>query len=153
MTATNMSNRYFTRRAAPAVAPFLAGAIATTIAFLLLKDSFPSKVATHFTLDGTADGFSSPATAFGQYMLLFTAEAAGSVAAVFSAKAASRVRPLVVFSCALSAATTYLLVAAMQANTARDSETAQLPLYQLAMAVAVGAVTGAVGWLLSRRRA
>ncbi|WP_328876913.1 DUF1648 domain-containing protein [Streptomyces sp. NBC_00299] len=49
--------------------------VATGIAFLLLRESFPDKVATHFTVDGRADGYSSLAAAFGLYMLVFVIEA------------------------------------------------------------------------------
>ncbi|MFJ5197584.1 DUF1648 domain-containing protein [Streptomyces sp. NPDC088394] len=47
------------RRAAVLIAPFAGGALASAIAFLLLRDSFPDRVPTHFALDGTPDRFSS----------------------------------------------------------------------------------------------
>lgn len=45
------------RRTALITVPFAVGASATAIAFLLLRDSLPAPMATHFTLDGRADGF------------------------------------------------------------------------------------------------
>lgn len=63
------------RRVGWVAAPYGGGALATGIAFLLLRESFPDKVATHFTVDGRADGYSSLAAAFGLYMLVFVIEA------------------------------------------------------------------------------
>ncbi|MDX2599707.1 DUF1648 domain-containing protein [Streptomyces caniscabiei] len=63
-------------------APFATGALATVIAFLLLRDSLPAQMATHFT----PDGFSSPATALGLYMLVFAFEVVGVLAVGLSAK-------------------------------------------------------------------
>ncbi|MFF8909659.1 DUF1648 domain-containing protein [Streptomyces olivaceoviridis] len=123
------------------------------IAFLLIRDSFPDEVATHFTLDGTADGYSSPAAALGQYMLVFAIEAAGTMAAGFSTRSALKsTRSLCVFSCGLAAATAYLLIAAMRTTSGSGGHTAQLPLFQVPVAVVVGAVIGGAAWLISRRR-
>ncbi|WP_314243396.1 DUF1648 domain-containing protein [Streptomyces sp. DSM 40907] len=143
-----------TRRAALVAAPFAVGALVTSIAFLLLRDSFPDKIATHFTLDGAADGYSSPTTTLGQYMLLFVIEAVGTIAAGFSSRSAlTTARSLAVFASGLSAATAYGLVAAMRAVGVSDGHGIQLPLYQLPVAIAVGVAAGAVVWLASRRRA
>ncbi|MEV6575624.1 DUF1648 domain-containing protein [Streptomyces sp. NPDC051577] len=142
------------RRAALVAAPFAVGALATSIAFLLLRDSFPDKVATHFTLGGAADGYSSPITTLGQYALLFVIEAVGTMAAGFSSRSAlTTVKSLAVFASGLSAATAYALIAAMRAVSDSDGHDTQLPLYQLPVAIAVGAAASAVVWLVSRRRA
>ncbi|CAM5548292.1 hypothetical protein SCANM63S_07161 [Streptomyces canarius] len=135
-------------------APFAGGALASVIAFLLIRDSFPDKVTTHFTLDGTADGYSSPVAALGQYMLVFAIEAAGTMAAGFSTRSALKsTRSLCVFSCGLAAATAYLLIAAMLTASGSGGHTAQLPLFHLPVAVVVGAAVGGAAWLISRRRA
>ena len=56
-------------------------------------------MATHFTPDGTADGFSSPATAIGLYMLAFAFEVVGVLAVGLSTKSAlSTTRLLVVLA-------------------------------------------------------
>ncbi|MFF6977407.1 DUF1648 domain-containing protein [Streptomyces sp. NPDC008343] len=141
------------RRVAWMAAPFAGGALATGIAFLLLRSSFPDKVATHFTLDGTADGYSSPAAALGLFMLVFVIEAVGTVAAGFSSKSALTARPLGAFSIGLSAATAYILIAVMWATSGSDGRTPELPLFQLAVGIVVGAALGAAAWLISRRRA
>jgi hypothetical protein len=141
------------RTAALVTAPFAAGASATVIAFLLLKNSFPDRVATHFTLDGTADGFSSPTAALGLYMLMFAAEAVGIAAAGLSAKSVMATpRSLCTFACGLSGATTYLLVVTMRASSDTNGRSMQLPVYQLAAALAVGAAVAGAAWLISRRR-
>lgn len=135
-------------------APFAGGALASVIAFLLIRDSFPDKVATHFTLDGTADGYSSPAAALGQYMLVFAIEAVGTIAAGFSTRSALKsTRSLCVFSYGLAAATAYVLIAAMWTTSGSDGHTVQLPLFHLPVAVVVGGVIGGAAWLISRRRA
>lgn len=154
MFTTRTAPAGLARRMALVTAPFAGGVLATVIAFLLMRDSFPDKVATHFTLDGTADGHSSPAAALGQYMLVFAIEAVGTIAAGFSARSALKsTRSLCVFSCGLAAATAYLLIAAMWTTSNSDGHTAQLPLFQLPVAVVVGASIGAAAWLISRRRA
>lgn len=154
MSTTRTTPTGLARRVGLVTAPSAGGALATVIAFLLFQDSFPDKVATHFTLDGTADGYSSPATALGLYMLTFAIEAVGTIAAAFSARSApTTTRSLCTFSCGLAAATTYLLIATMWSASDSDGRTAQLPLYQLPVAVAVGAAIGAATWLISRRRA
>ncbi|GAA0336244.1 DUF1648 domain-containing protein [Streptomyces blastmyceticus] len=142
-----------TRRGALAVIPLALGAIATSIAFLLLRGSLPGKVATHFTLSGTADGFSSPATALGQYMLVFGIEAVGALAVVFSVKPTrTSARAITVFSSALAAGTAYLLIAAMEANADSNGPKVQLPIYQLVVALAVSVAIGAGAWYVARRR-
>ncbi|WP_179851098.1 DUF1648 domain-containing protein [Streptomyces sp. TLI_55] len=154
MSTTHTTPTGLARRVGLVTGPFIGGALVTAIAFLLLQDSFPDKVATHFTLDGTADGYSSPGTALGLYMLVFAIEAVGIIAAAFSAKTAlTSTRSLCTFSYGLAAATTYLLIAVMWSASDSDGRTVQLPLYQLPVAVAVGAVIGAAIWLISRRRA
>ncbi|MFJ2816167.1 DUF1648 domain-containing protein [Streptomyces sp. NPDC087294] len=154
MSTTRSTSSGLARRMALVTAPFAGGALATALAFLLLRDSFPDHVATHFTLGGTADGSSSPATALGLYMLVFAVEAVGIIAAGFSAKSAlTTTRSLCTFSCGLAAATAYLLIAALWTASGSDGETSQLPLYQLPLAVAVGAAIGAAAWLTSRGRA
>jgi hypothetical protein len=141
------------RRAALVAAPFAGGALATGIAFLLLRDSFPDRIATHFTLEGTADGYSSPAAALGLYMLVFAIEAVGTIAAGFSARSAlTTTRSLSIFSTGLAAATAYILIAAMWTTSGSDGQTAQLPLVQLPVGVAVGAAAAVAAWLVSRRR-
>ncbi|MFC5219596.1 hypothetical protein [Streptomyces coerulescens] len=67
---------------------YVGGSLATGMAFLLLQDLFLDEVATHFRLDGTADGYSSPAAALGLYMLMSVIEAVGTIAAGFSARSA-----------------------------------------------------------------
>jgi hypothetical protein len=154
MSTTRTTSVGLARRMGLVAAPFAAGALATVIAFLLFRDSFPDKMATHFNLDGTADGYSSPATALGLYMLVFVVEAVGTIAAGFSARSAlTTTRSLGTFSCGLAGATAYLLVAAMWSASDSDGRTAQLPLYQLPVALAVGVAVGAAAWLISRRRA
>ncbi|MEE1942653.1 DUF1648 domain-containing protein [Streptomyces sp. TRM 70361] len=142
------------RHIASATVPFAVGAVLTVIAFLLLRDTFPERMATHFSLDGTADGFSSPPAALGQYLLLFGIEAVGGLAVAFSVRPGRRgPRPLGVFCSALAAATVYLLVATMYASSGlEDGADARLPAYQLAVAAGVGVGTGLLGRWVTRRR-
>ena len=141
------------RRAAFLIVPFAVGAFATAIAFLLLRNSLPAQMATHFTLDGTADGFTSPATALGLYMLAFAMEAVGVLAASRSAKSAlTTTRWLVALACGLATASTYLFVATMKASSHTDAKSAHLPLHQLGVATTIGAAATAAAWLVVRRR-
>lgn len=141
------------RRTALITVPFAVGALATAIAFLLLRDSLPAQMATHFTLDGRADGFTSPATALGLYMLAFATEAVGVLAATRSAKSAlTSTRPLVGLACGLAAGSSYLFVVTMKANSNTDGKSVDLPIHQLGVAVAIGAVVTGAAWLVSRRR-
>lgn len=154
MPAPQPASRRLARRIATLAAPFACGALATLIAFLLLRDSFPDKVATHFTLDGTADRYSSPSTSVGQYMLVFAIETAGAAAAGISPRLpVIATRPLWAFSVGLATATTYILVALMWSISRSDEHTIQLPFLQLPLAVASGAALGAVAWFISRKRA
>ncbi|KUL45122.1 hypothetical protein ADL12_04230 [Streptomyces regalis] len=141
------------RRTALVTVPFAAGAFATAVAFLLLRDSLPARMATHFTLDGTADGFTSPSTALGLYMLAFAMEAVGVLAAIRSAKSAlTTTRSLVALACGLAAASTYLFVVTMRASSKTDGKSADLPIHQLGVAVAIGAAVAGAAWLVSHRR-
>ncbi|MEE1748726.1 hypothetical protein [Streptomyces sp. JV184] len=140
------------RRVAWVAAPFAGGALATCIAFLLLRDSFTDDVARHFSLDGPADDYSSPGTALGLYMVVFATETVGVIAAGFSSGSAlTTTRSLGVFSIGLAAATAYVLVAVMWTTSGSDGHIAQPPLFQVAVGVVVGAVAGAAAWLVSRR--
>ncbi|MFF7551490.1 DUF1648 domain-containing protein [Streptomyces olivaceus] len=121
----------------------------TLVAFLLLRNTLPDRFATHFGLDGKADGYSSPATALGQYMLVFAVEAAGIAGAGLSIQPALRtVRVLTVFAWGLAGATTYLFIAVMGSLGGADS--AQFPLYHLALAAVVGVAVAAAAWAGSR---
>ncbi|GAA5207167.1 hypothetical protein [Streptomyces thinghirensis] len=141
------------RRAASTVTPYAVGAAATGGAFLLFKGSFADEIATHFTLDGTADGFHSPGAAFGLYLLIFGIEAAGSVAALLSIRGPRAGGSVAAFSWGLSVATAYLFVVVMQASTDLQGGAAKLPPYQLAIAVVAGLAAGGAAWLTGRRRA
>ncbi|MFJ8150300.1 DUF1648 domain-containing protein [Streptomyces sp. NPDC096094] len=140
------------RRIVSTITPYVVGAAVTGVAFLLFRGSFADEIATHFTLDGTADGFASPGAAFGLYLMIFGIEAAGSAAALLSIKGPWTGRSLAVFSWGLSAATAYLFVVVMQASTDLQGGTAQLPSYQLAIAVVAGLAAGSAAWLIGRRR-
>ncbi|UQA93122.1 DUF1648 domain-containing protein [Streptomyces halobius] len=143
------------RRILLVAAPFVAGAVAVAMTFAALHDALPSRIATHFTADGTANSFSSPGSAIAQYCLIFVIEFVGLLVAAFSIKQRTGgQRSLIVLSWALAAATAYDLIAAMQASTQTSgSQAITLPLYQLAIAVGVGVAAAAIGWLLGRRRA
>ncbi|WP_153182577.1 hypothetical protein [Streptomyces sp. E2N166] len=135
------------------VAPYAAGAAVTGGAFLLFKGSFADEIATHFTLDGAADGFHSPGVAFGLYLTIFGIEAVGSGAALLSVKGPRTGGSVGAFSWGLSAATAYFFVVVMQASTDLQGGAAELPPYQLAIAVVAGLVAGGAAWLIGRRRA
>ncbi|MFD5013813.1 DUF1648 domain-containing protein [Streptomyces chartreusis] len=154
MSANQEASTGLVRRIGWVAAPYAGGALATGIAFLLLQDSFPDKVATHFTLDGTADGYSSPATAFGLYMLVFGIEAVATIATGLSARTAfTTTRSLSTFSTGLAAATAYILIAAMWTTRDSDGSSPQLPLVHLLVGAVIGAAAGTAAWLISRRRA
>ncbi|MFE0801312.1 hypothetical protein [Streptomyces sp. NPDC058812] len=141
------------RRAASTVTPYAVGAAVTGGAFLLFKGSFADEIATHFTLDGTADGFHSPGAAFGLYLMIFGIEAAGSVTALLSIKGPRAGGSVAALSWGLSAATAYLFVVVMQASTDLQGGAAKLPPYQLAIAVVAGLAAGGAAWLIGGRRA
>ncbi|MGW4923109.1 DUF1648 domain-containing protein [Streptomyces parvulus] len=153
MTTREARRAGLARLAVSTITPYVVGAAVTAAAFLLFKGSFADEIATHFTLDGTADGFRSPGAAFGLYLLIFGIEAAGSVAALFSVKGPRAGGSVAAFSWGLSAATAYLFVVVMRASTDLGGEAASLPSYQLAVAAVVGLAVGGAAWLLARRRA
>ncbi|WP_432003386.1 hypothetical protein [Streptomyces sioyaensis] len=142
------------RRTLLVAAPFVAGAVAVALAFTALHDALPSKVATHFTADGTATSFSSPGSALAKHCLIFVIEFVGLLVAAFSIKhRTGGQRSLVVFCWALASATAYGFIADLQASTqSSGSQATSLPLYQLAIAVGVGVAVAAIVWVLSRRR-
>ncbi|MET9833965.1 DUF1648 domain-containing protein [Streptomyces sp. NPDC006385] len=142
------------RRVTLLTAPFATGALITVIAFLALRDALPDRMATHFTLDGTADGFASPSTALAQYLLMLAAEAAGVLAAGSSRRSAlTTTRALTVLACGLAAASTYLFVTGLRAGAHTSGPSADLPVHHhLGPALAVGAVVSGVAWLVSRPR-
>ena len=154
MPANHPAPTSLAQRIATLSAPFAGGALATLIAFLLLRGSFPDEVATHFTLDGTADGYSSPSAVVGQYMLVFAVEAAGTVAASFAPRLALTTnRALCAFSVGLAAATAYILIAVMWSVSRSGGPSVHLSLLQAPLALAVGAALGAAAWFISRRQA
>ncbi|MEU9489297.1 hypothetical protein AB0D83_37675 [Streptomyces decoyicus] len=142
------------RRTLLVAAPFVAGAAAVALAFAALHDALPSKIATHFTADGTATSFSSPGSAVGKYCLIFVVEFVGLLVAAFSIKhRTGGHRSLVVLCWALAAATAYGFIADMQRSTqSSGSHATSLPPYQFAIAVGVGVAAAAISWVLSRRR-
>ncbi|MEU9803338.1 hypothetical protein [Streptomyces sp. NPDC051000] len=130
------------------------GAIGTTVAFLLFRSSFAGQVATHFTLEGNANGFSSPGATLGQYLLIFLIETIGIGPALLSAKTAvTTVRALGVFAWALASATACLFVLAMWVSTGTEGRDIQLSTQQVVIAVTVGLAVAVAGWLISRERA
>ncbi|GGX56514.1 hypothetical protein GCM10010341_91300 [Streptomyces noursei] len=74
------------RRTLLVAASFVAGSAAVAIAFAALHDALPSKVAIHFTSDGTVTSFSSPGSAVARYSLIFVIEFVGLLVAAFSVK-------------------------------------------------------------------
>ncbi len=143
-----------TRLVVEATVPFAGGAVITGVAFLLFKGSLPDRIATHFTLGGSADGYSSPGTTLGQYMLLFAIQAIGALGVVFSVKAAPRAaRGLRAFCCGLAAGTAYDLIATLWVVSDSSGRNVHLPSYQWAVDVLVGAVVAAAAWFASRSRA
>ncbi|OKK14786.1 hypothetical protein AMK16_30095 [Streptomyces sp. CB00455] len=153
MTGNNKTSLAPTHRALTPIAPFAVGALATAIAFLLFRNSFTGRVATHFTLDGDANGFSSPAAALGQYMLVFLIEAVGIGAALISAKTAiTTVRALGIFAWGLASATACLFVLAMWVSTGTEGQE-RLSTQQVVIAVAVGLAVAVAGWFVARKRA
>ncbi|MFI1169211.1 DUF1648 domain-containing protein [Streptomyces sp. NPDC020801] len=137
-----------------ATAPFAGAALITVTAFLLFQGSLPDKIATHFTLGGNADRYSTPATTLGQYLLLFAIQTIGALGVVFSIKAAPRAaRGLRTFCCGLAAGTAYDLIATLWVVSDSSGRNVHLPSYQWAVDVLVGAGVAAAVWFASRSRA
>ncbi|MEU9031858.1 hypothetical protein AB0D46_30915 [Streptomyces sp. NPDC048383] len=154
MSGNNRTSLTPTRQALTLAAPFAVGAIGTTVAFLLFRSSFAGQVATHFTLEGNANGFSSPGAALGQYLLVFLIETIGIGAALVSAKTAViTVRALGVFAWGLASATACLFVLAMWVSTATEGQDMRLSIQQVVIAAGVGLAVAVAGWLISRERA
>ncbi|MFI5825305.1 DUF1648 domain-containing protein [Streptomyces rishiriensis] len=137
-----------------ATVPFAGGALITGVAFVLFKGSLPDRIATHFTLGGSADGYSSPGTTLGQYMLLFAIQALGALGMVFSIKAAPRAaRGLRTLGCGLAAGTAYDLIATLWVVSDSSGRNVHLPSYQWAVDVLVAAAVAAAVWFVSRSQA
>ncbi|MEV7276994.1 DUF1648 domain-containing protein [Streptomyces sp. NPDC093111] len=136
-------NRATTRLRLLAALPFLLALAVGPLLFALWRDRLPDRLATHFDLDGRADGFTAAAgyLVIGSALLL----ALGVGWTLF-------VRRRALWGAwATAGFTGGLLALQLRANLdVTDPAEARLRIAVLTVALAIGALAGAVGWALAR---
>ncbi|MFI8993809.1 DUF1648 domain-containing protein [Streptomyces sp. NPDC053542] len=153
-----------------AMAPFPLAAAVVATAYGVLAGRLPGTLATHFRFDGRADGFSSAggflATALGMLLvfgavfglLVLTPTAGRRTGAGRHPGAARRTNVVlgtagsaIALAYGLAGLLAYAFVATLHANAVAGGAHAatRLPLWQLAAALGVGVVAGALGRLLA----
>ncbi|MET7987631.1 MULTISPECIES: hypothetical protein [unclassified Streptomyces] len=140
------------RRCALAAGPFVVATAAYAAVFRANHERLLVRMATHFSMDGTADGFMSRHAALSSGVglivgvgLLFTVLAA-------VARKSSGVRVTVAVGAGTAVLLGYALIATVVANTGvHDPADARLPMWQVAvLLLIIGVATGALAWWLGR---
>ncbi|WP_431046158.1 DUF1648 domain-containing protein [Streptomyces sp. P1-3] len=131
--------------------PFGLAAVAALVAFAALRDRLPDPVATHFSADGGADGFSGRDGFLGTVLgVLLGAGVVFGVLTYASRTAPSAQRVLAASGCAVAALLATAFGATAWANAAADgAAVATLPGWLMAVVLAAAAAGGGLGWLLA----
>ncbi|WP_250297936.1 DUF1648 domain-containing protein [Streptomyces sp. A 4/2] len=129
------------RRVAVTGLPFLLAYVVDLVLFVRLRDRLPHRLATHFTGTGQANGTSGQLNFF----IVLTALTLGL--GLVWVLVSRGVRGLIVTGWAVAGFCCYLMAATLYANLRTSPE---LPLWQIAVAAGVAAVSAAVGRGLSR---
>ncbi|AYG80493.1 hypothetical protein DWB77_02628 [Streptomyces hundungensis] len=143
-------NRFRYRTTALAVLPFLLALAVDLVAYALLRDRLPDRLASHFTGNGQSDDTQSR----GSYLIAALALHLGLGAVwgllAYAAKPAARgLRATLAGGYATAGLVGYLLVAVLVANAdATDPARVRLPWWQIAVGAGVGALATALGLLL-----
>ena len=137
------------------IAPFIAGAAAVLVTYLLLHHALPKRIATHVGLSGP-DGYSSTGSAVASCLVVFVVEA---VLFLFKAwpddedeTTPRAMSMLAAVAWAVAAATAYLMCAMLKAAThSTDGRNVSVPVYQFVIALALGTAIVLASRILSRR--
>ncbi|MBO4257215.1 hypothetical protein [Streptomyces griseorubiginosus] len=135
--------------------PFVVGAAAVLVTYLLLRDRMPQSMAIHAG-PGGPDGYSSTGSAVASYVVVFLVEA---VLFLFKAwpddedeAMPGAMRTLAAVAWAVAAATVYLMCALLTAAThSPDGRNVTVPVYQFVIALALGAAIVLAVCILFRR--
>lgn len=136
--------------AALAALPCLVALVADAAVFAMTRRQLPDRLATHFRLDGTADGFTGRGAFLATSALLLAGFAA--VMAVLVGRATTRSGWLLVTGYAVAGLTGSLFVSVQLVNHAPhgDASAVRLSPWHLALAVMVAAACAGAGLLLAR---
>ncbi|WP_369212860.1 DUF1648 domain-containing protein [Streptomyces flavofungini] len=142
------------RRSGLTAIPFAAATATFVGLFLTRYDRLPERIATHFTGDGGADGFTDRTTALwtgGGLLvglgLLFTLLAAAT-------KDAAKARVTAAIGTGTAVTLGYPLILTVFVNTdIEDPATAHLPMWHIAVLLLTALATGALTWWLMSRAA
>ncbi|MER6788879.1 DUF1648 domain-containing protein [Streptomyces sp. NPDC000658] len=138
------------RGAALAALPYVVALAAHTVLFAMTRHQLPDRMATHYRLDGQADGF----TGRGAFMATSTTLLAGvaAIMAVLVGRATARSGWLLVTAYAVAGLMGSLFVSVQLVNHGAhgDASAARLSPWHLAVSVTVAAACAGVGLLVSR---
>ncbi|MFF2655569.1 DUF1648 domain-containing protein [Streptomyces sp. NPDC058045] len=136
------------RRCALAVVPFVVAIVVYAVTALTRYDRLPARMATHFTFDGTADGFSGRDTAlWSDAAILAGLGVLFAVLALVKKQQTFRLTTPIGFATAVMVG--YPLVATLVAHSdVKDPHTVQLPLWQMLVALVLAVGAGALAWRL-----
>ncbi|MFF8228172.1 DUF1648 domain-containing protein [Streptomyces caelestis] len=140
------------RRGALTAAPFAVATAAYVGAFLASYDRLPGRIATHFSGDGAADGFTSRATVLwvGGGMLVGLGLLFTVLALVSKESSKSRLTAAVGAGTAVTLG--YPLVLTVLVNTdVQNPAEVQMPMWHVAVLLLAGVATGGLTWWLMRR--
>ncbi|MFI0777114.1 DUF1648 domain-containing protein [Streptomyces sp. NPDC021212] len=143
------------RRAGVVALPFVLAWAAVLVAFAVLRDRLPDRLAIHFSSGGQADGF----TGLGAFLPVITAALLlpgllMAVTAHHSRTGPGTWRILVAAGCGTAAMLAYVFITTLGANAGAGRATeVTLPLWHLAVSLAVAGAVGGAGWLLAGRGA
>lgn len=140
------------RRGALTAVPFGIATVAYVGLFLASYDRLPGRIATHFSADGGADGFTSRVATlwFGGGMLVGLGLLFTVLALVSKESSGSRLTAAVGAGTAVTLG--YPLVLTVLVNTdVQHSAEVQLPMGHVAVLLPAGVATGGLAWWLMRR--
>ncbi|GHE97338.1 hypothetical protein GCM10018785_72330 [Streptomyces longispororuber] len=129
--------------------PFAVATVAYAGVFMAHRDRLPGRFATHFSGDGTADGFMSRTAALWSATGLLVGLGLLFTALTVAARDKSGVRLTAAVGVGTAVTLGYLSVLTVLANAdAPDAAAAELPLHQVAVPLLLGVATGASAWWL-----
>ncbi|MFG2226741.1 DUF1648 domain-containing protein [Streptomyces sp. NPDC048644] len=137
-------------RVAIALFPFLAAVAVVAGIHLKVADRLTDPLATHFDVRGEADGFTSVQGFLTGTLLILALLGAGSAVFVHRGRPAASSRWVIGTGWGIAATLALPTSLTLLANAHADrAESARLPMWLVAVVLAVGVVVGALGWLLA----
>ncbi|MFJ5680122.1 DUF1648 domain-containing protein [Streptomyces sp. NPDC093097] len=131
-----------------AALPFILVTVVVGGCYALLAGRLPERLATHFTVGGQPDGYSSPQSLLLAFLVPMLAFGAGAAALVQRGLPARGVRWTITSGYFFAACLGYLAVLTLLEN-AGGGAAVRMPTWQVAVGMGAGAVAGGLGWLLA----